>query len=272
MKATVLIDNLAGNSLHAEWGLSIHVETDSANILLDAGTTGAFADNADRLGIDLSNVDFGVLSHAHYDHADGMKAFFERNSRAPLYLRAGSGEDCWSRSGKRFGMKYIGIRKGFLEAHADRICPVEGDFSPCPGVWLIPHKSGDLTKVGKHAGMYRRRGLFWKPDNFSHEQSLVIETAGGLVVFNSCSHGGADRILTEVADTFPGKKIAAMIGGFHLFRSSEEEILAFARRVRDTGVEKLITGHCTGDEAFALLKAELGEKIEQFSSGYRIEV
>lgn len=52
-------------------------------------------------------------------------------------------------------------------------------------------------------------------DDFSHEQSLVLDTKEGLVIFNSCSHGGADVIIREAEAAFPGKQIYGLIGGFH---------------------------------------------------------
>ena len=74
LKISVLTDNLARALFLSEWGLSILIEADGKTILLDTGSSGLFAENAELLGIDLSAVDFGVLSHAHYDHADGMEA------------------------------------------------------------------------------------------------------------------------------------------------------------------------------------------------------
>ncbi|MDO4867332.1 MAG: hypothetical protein Q4C10_12350 [Clostridia bacterium] len=44
---------------------------------MDTGASHLFAQNAECLGIDLNSVDTGVLSHAHYDHADGMTYFME---------------------------------------------------------------------------------------------------------------------------------------------------------------------------------------------------
>ena len=76
LEMTVLIDNVAEEPLAGEWGLSILIIADGRKILLDTGSSGLFARNADYLGIDLGSVDIGVLSHAHYDHADGMETFF----------------------------------------------------------------------------------------------------------------------------------------------------------------------------------------------------
>lgn len=270
MKATVLIDNIAQPPLLGEWGLAVYMEYRGRKLLLDTGATGDFVKNADALGIDLGAVEYGVLSHAHYDHADGMAAFFDRNDRAPFFLRAGTAENCY---GKKFIFShYIGIRKGTMETYADRIQLVSGDYPVCPGIYLLPHKTPGLERIGKRAHMYRKVGGRWQLDDFSHEQSLVLDTEKGLVIFNSCSHGGADNIIRETAETFPDKKIYAIIGGFHLFASTREEVLAFAKRVRDTGIEKVVTGHCTGQQAYDLLKQELGDRLEQLHTGYVLEV
>ena len=99
----------------------------------------------------------------------------------------------------------------------------------------------------------------------------MVETEKGLVVFNSCSHGGADNIIRETEKTWPGKKIYALVGGLHLFRSSDEEVRAVADRVKKLGIEKIYTGHCTGARAMEILKEELGEVVEQIYTGMEIE-
>lgn len=149
---------------------------------------------------------------------------------------------------------------------------MEGDYELAPGVTLIPHKTPNLAAVGKAAGMYQRKLFWFCPDCFAHEQSLVFDTERGLVIFNSCSHGGADNIIREIQTTYPKKKIYAMIGGFHLFRSPDEEVRAFAMRIRETGIEKIYTGHCTGDKAVAILKEELGDAVEQLYTGMEIVI
>ena len=272
MKATVLIDNITKNDLAAEWGLAVHIEHNGHQILLDTGTTGIFAENAKTLGIDLTQVECGVLSHAHYDHADGMDIFFEINGTAPFYLRSGSEENCYDYDkNDPQSARYIGIKSGTLATYKDRIIFAEGDYQIFPGVYLIPHKTAGLEQIGEKAHMYIRRNEQWIPDDYAHEQSLVFETEKGLVIFNSCSHGGADNIIREIEMTFPEKKLYAIVGGFHLFKSSEEEVRALAQRIRETGIEKVVTGHCTGDEAYKILEEELGDCLEQIYTGLVIE-
>lgn len=270
MKAIILVDNIASEQLKDEWGLAIFIEYGGKNILLDTGGSKLYLDNAKELDVDIRKVDYGVLSHAHYDHANGMESFFHENKEAKFYLRAGSGENCYL----KFGIfsHYIGIRKGTLETYKDRIVFVDGDYELIPGVTLIPHKTSNLAMIGKKNKMYIKKERKWYPDDFSHEQSIVFETEKGLVILNSCSHAGADLIIHEVANTFPDKHIYAMIGGFHLYNASHEEVKAFANRVKDTGIEKVYTGHCTGEKSYRILKEQLGEKLEQFKVGLTIEI
>ncbi len=266
----ILIDNIARDNLIPEWGLAIYMEYNGHKILLDAGETGNFLANASAMGVDIERIEFGVLSHAHYDHADGMAAFFEKNKRAKFYLREEAAENCY---GEKEGiLKYIGIHEGYLEKYHDRIIYVSKDYEILPGIALIPHKMPGMEERGKRAGMYIKvKGRFC-PDCFAHEQSLVFDTEKGLVIFNSCSHGGADNIIREISGTYPGKKVCALIGGLHLYRSTDEEVRALAEKIREMDIEKIYTGHCTGDEAFTILKEELGDRVEQIYTGMEIEI
>ena len=137
MKTVILIDNIGDDVLTGEWGLSFYIEYKDRKILLDAGgISGAFAGNAEKLGISLEEVDTAVLSHAHYDHADGMSTFFRLNDHAKLYLRESCGENCYKKPDGK--IKYIGIRQGFLEAYAGRLVRVSGAYQLGDGIWLLP--------------------------------------------------------------------------------------------------------------------------------------
>ena len=93
MKVTVLVDNTAGVGLRGEWGLSFYIEYGDRTVLLDAGLSGLFAKNAEKMDIDLDRVDFAVLSHAHDDHANGLETFFKINDHAKLYVAHGCDEN-----------------------------------------------------------------------------------------------------------------------------------------------------------------------------------
>ena len=269
MKAVVLIDNISHSTLKKQWGLSFYIEQNENKILLDTGSSDAFSSNAKELGIDLADVDYGVLSHAHYDHSDGMDAFFTENTKAVFCLSHSCKENCY---GKRWIFsKYIGIKKGMMKKHEDRIRYIDGFCELCDGVYLVPHCTDGLEKLGKQTGIYIKEGRRLVPDGFGHEQSLVVRSEKGLVIFNSCSHGGADNIINEAKHFFPDEKIYALIGGFHLYKADEKRVRELAKSIEKTGIEKIYTGHCTGDKAFGILKDELGDKALQLYSGLEIE-
>ena len=270
MKVTVLIENTAPEGLTAEWGLSLFIEFQNKKYLLDAGSSAAFAENAKALGIALEDVDAAVLSHAHFDHSGGLDTFCAVNHLAPVYIRKEAAENCYS--WHRRLPKYIGVQKGVLNRHKDRFVRVDGDAVIDVGVTLVPHRAQDLKARGKAAQMYIRKGFWLVPDEFRHEQSLVVETENGLLVFNSCSHSGVDSILDEVGQAFPGKPIRAMVGGFHLVRTPPREVHLLAQRLKKLGVPELYTGHCTGEPALEILEAELPGNVHRMETGMQFEI
>ncbi|WP_409068541.1 MBL fold metallo-hydrolase [Clostridium sp. FAM 1755] len=278
MKLIALIENKSNSELIGEHGLAIYIKYNGKRYLLDTGASDSFIDNALKLGIDLSMVDAAILSHGHYDHSGGYNGFFHINKKANVYIREEAKELCYGKIGPF--KRYIGIPKGILNKYEDRFIYVDKDYKIDEGVWLISHKADNLETKGKKAHMYRMTENGLKPDNFYHEQSLVFDTDDGLVILNSCSHAGIDTIVEVVKDIFEGKKVLAVIGGFHLMgitgtrsmRIKAEEVEGLGNRLAQLGVEHIYTCHCTGEPAYKILKKTLGNGIEYFSTGTIVEL
>lgn len=280
MNVTVLMENTAleGCGLAVEHGLSLYIRYRGRELLLDAGSSGRFADNAQALGVDLSAVETAVLSHGHYDHADGLRRFFQINSRAKVYMRP-------SAAGGYFAMdpgrpRYIGIHRDILEQSRDRFVSVEGPYALMEGAWLIPDTVRDPAFAGRADNLAYRRGEDdFVPDDYRHEQSLVLEGERGLAVFNSCSHTGIVNIVRGVLEQFPGRKVHAVVGGFHMFSKGEtgmncppEHVYQVAAALEELGVEAVYTGHCTGGPALALLQERFGPGCRALSTGQVLEL
>ena len=109
MKVTVLMENTAleGCGLTPEHGLSLYIEYRGRKLLLDAGASEKFADNAQALGVDLAAVELAVLSHGHNDHAGGLGQFFRLNRQAPVYICAGAAGPVYAEHPD--GRRFIGI-------------------------------------------------------------------------------------------------------------------------------------------------------------------
>lgn len=268
MKLYVLIENTTDSDLQCEHGLSLYIEYQDKKILLDAGSSDAFSRNARQMGIDLAAVDMAFLSHGHYDHSGGLDTFIRENGTAPVYAMEKVMEQYASASG---GILHeIGVPENVKAVMKDRLVPIEQVIQIEEGITLVPHSTpvNTLRAIGEKAGLYRKANDEWQPDDFAHEMSLVLETAKGLVIFNSCSHGGVQNIIAEVKNALPGKKIYAYVGGLHMkgrkdgeeiCTFTEEEVKALANVIREEGIEVLLTGHCTGEPAIVLLENYLAE-------------
>ena len=55
--------------------------------MLEMGRGLLFAENARKMGIDLSAVEIAFLSHGHYDHGVGLETFFSINDAAKVFAQ-----------------------------------------------------------------------------------------------------------------------------------------------------------------------------------------
>ena len=114
--------------------------------------------------------------------------------------------------------------------------------------------------------MLVKHGEKLSADDFAHEHSLVLAEGTDIVVVSGCSHAGAAAIIEEARRAFPGKRVKAIVGGLHLYDRSEDEVVAFAHDLDESGIELVLTGHCTG-EAVSTLARVLGPRVSVFRSG-----
>jgi 7,8-dihydropterin-6-yl-methyl-4-(beta-D-ribofuranosyl)aminobenzene 5'-phosphate synthase len=282
MKVTTLIENRPSSTdphLVGEWGLSLHITFNGHHILFDTGKSGAFADNAQILSVDLAAVDVAVVSHHHYDHGGGLRRFFAANDHALVHLGQGGGEYFSRRSPSR--EKYIGLDKALVTDFPDRFRTVNSRVEILPDVFVFPHISGSYPRPAGNKRLLVKRDGEWAEDDFEHEIVMAIKENDKLVIVTGCSHNGILNMVDTVTRELEGLPIKAVIGGFHLVASSarsnsmagsKREVEGLARKVLDYPVERTYTGHCTGPKAFAVLKGVMGERIVDLETGYCFEV
>lgn len=249
MKIVTLMENTAcREDLSCEHGLSLYLETENHRILFDAGQSAAFAENAEKLGVDLRQVDFAVLSHGHYDHGGGLRTFLEINGTAPVYASCHAFDRHYSTNG------YIGLDSA-LKA-SSRMVAVGQDTRLAAGISL--HRM-DCAPMDS-AGLTMEEDGIRKIDDFRHEQYLLVEEQGRRILLSGCSHKG----ILNIMEVF---RPDILIGGFHFMKIQEAEVLK-------TAAEKLLaygavyyTGHCTGQKQYDYLKTVMGEKLHYIAAG-----
>ena len=215
---TVLIENhedREGRGLASEHGLSLLGDAAAATFLFDTGASGGFLENARRLGRSIEDVPCVAISHGHYDHGGGLKAFLEANSRGRIFVQRGALEEHFARDGES-GYRSIGLDRDLAAAHGGRFVFVDETVEMLPGVWLVADIHGSHPRPRDMQRFHRRAGEGYQGDDFSHELAVVVRDGRGLVVLAGCSHRGILNLVETTERRFPGEPIRALIGGFHL--------------------------------------------------------
>ncbi len=270
MRITVLVENTSCGPVDAAHGLSLYVETAGHRILFDAGPDGGLLlRNAAALGVDLGAADAAILSHGHYDHAGGLLAFLEVNGRAPLYLQRGATAPHGAR--ENTGLRGIGMDPQIEARYPERLVRLDGDFRIDEELSLFSDvRTADFLS-GSNRALLERCGRDWAPDRFLHEQNLLIEEGGKLVLIAGCAHRGILNILRSAKER-AGRAPDAVYAGFHLTnpgRGIDEPELF----IRALGAElqrwpcRFYTGHCTGAGPFGILSEMLGDRLRYLAGG-----
>ena len=275
MKIVNLIENTEGNpdcvSAH---GLSFYVETKNHKLLLDLGPSEDTLKNAAALGIKLSDVDTMILSHGHYDHSGGIIPFTKINNKAAIYMQAAATDAYFADDGKdapeRY--RYIGIDPDIEKLPQLRFISGDTVIDEELELFTIQKRSHELPFTNKR--LLVRKGNEYIRDDFRHEHYLVIRQDGKSVLMSGCAHNGILSILDAYMEKY-GKAPDAVISGFHLMKKTpyrEEEI----REIEDIARElnryptRFFTCHCTGTDAFDIMKTIMGERLSYVHSGEEI--
>lgn len=258
MKITCLAENTCKNkNLTCEHGLSLYIETQELKILFDMGQTELFYENAQKLGIDLEAVDFAVLSHGHYDHGGGLKKFLEINKSAPVYL-----------SRYAFGSyyngteKYIGLDVSLKESNRLIFTEDELKINDYSSLFSC-NKKGRKHDLGSF-GLNMNIGGQFLPDDFRHEQYLLIKENGRKILISGCSHKG----IMDITEWFYPD---VLVGGFHYSKLELDDKLSEYARFLDGFNTDFYTCHCTGVQQYEYMKHYI-KKLRYLSCGDQIEI
>lgn len=258
MKIVTLVENTSiCEGLEAEHGLSLYIEYNDLRILFDMGQSDKFIANAERLGIDLSTVDFAVISHGHYDHGGGIEAFLKVNNKAKIYMSEHAFEEHYNAE-----EKYIGLDVGFMKNN--RIVFIKEKVELSNGITLYTSSSVKrLHNIGAF-GLKKKEGGKLLQDDFCHEIYLEIVNSGKRVLFSGCSHGG----IIDIMDSFSPD---ILIGGFHFFKIEDKELLQkYAKDLSQFDTD-YYTCHCTGELQYEYMKKYV-HRLSYIASGNVIEL
>jgi len=254
---TILYDAFGKPSvMDKDWGFAALIEYGGKRILFDTGDNPEIlAHNAKAKDVDLSKLDFAILSHRHGDHMGGMEYLLSVNPRVRIYAPK-----------ENFGVYGFSLPGSFYRR--DESLPMEQryyDGAP-PSVMKFgsawPRANFELIEKTTEIvpGIHLIALISDKPTTLElRELSLAIDTPDGIVLVVGCSHPGIDKIVEAAASI--DQRIHLIVGGLHLVVAKDEEIDRIVSTLHDKwGVEYIAPGHCTGEPAFAALKRVFGER------------
>lgn len=267
------MEDTKGNSdCIAEHGLSFYVETEKHKLLMDTGATEHTWENAERLGIDLTEIDTVILSHGHYDHTGGVLSFAEKNPTAKIYMQRKAGGDYYNF--KEGFEKYIGIDKRILELPQLQL--LDGEMKIDEELFLFSGITGRKYFAKSNLVLKKKVNGEFQQDDFAHEQCLVVKQQGQHVLLSGCAHNGMINILEryeEIYDSAPD----VVISGFHMMQKEEytkediQNISEIAKELKKINAE-FYTGHCTGLPAYEIMKEIMEEQLQYVHSGDEIMI
>jgi 7,8-dihydropterin-6-yl-methyl-4-(beta-D-ribofuranosyl)aminobenzene 5'-phosphate synthase len=243
------------------------------------GSSDAFASNAAKLDVDVSETALAAVSHQHFDHGGGLEHFLETNQRAPVYLRKSPISNRWFKALVVL-KRPIGLDPEVFERFADRIEFVDEMLAIAPGIHLLTDIGSAHQRPRGNAHLFAEKDGALVPDRFDHELLMVIREDDGMVVFSGCSHHGILNMIDAVTAQFPGVPIKAVFGGFHLIglpfynsmAARRSEVRVIGLRILENVRGTVYTGHCTGRKAFSVLKDVMGDTLQLFPTGSCVEV
>ena len=253
---TVLYDAFGKSSaMQKDWGYAALIEYGGKRILFDTGNNSdLLAQNAKAKGIDLSKLDFVVMSHRHGDHMGGMAYLLSVNPKVKIYAPK-----------EGFGVYGADLPSAFYRKDAS-LPPEQRYYDGAPPEVMrfgAAWPGANFQLIDKNTeiapGIHLIALVSDKPGTLElRELSLAINTPEGMVIVVGCSHPGIDKIVEAAAKINP--RIHFVAGGFHLVVSKDEEIENIVTALRDTfKVAYVAPGHCTGEPTFTALKKAFGD-------------
>ena len=245
-KITVLLENSAPAGLEAEHGLSLFVETPESKLNFDCGQTGVAWRNAARLGIRLSSARFVVISHSHYDHAQGFPSLLEYTTPEALY----TGPEFWQEK-----YSYDSASSQFLYKGCGFTASDLADWGighrVCEGLLVLDNTARLMTGFDRRNPFEKiprkfRHGEAKKPDPFDDEVCLLLKEGDGLALVVGCSHRGILNIVSAVQER-TGLPIRRIFGGIHLAGARKERVQKTMQEFERLGIHELNLCHCSGN-------------------------
>lgn len=266
MKLRVLEDNntFIDNYYLGEPAVSYYIEDSNTKILFDVGYSDAFLKNAQKMNIDLNEINKIVISHGHNDHTGGLTYLFDNINNKNLELIAHT--ECLYE--KICDSEYIGT--SMPEENLAKVCNLKLTDLPLK----ISENIIFLGEIPQSNNFERREiiGKYKKGENMINDfvkddTAIVYKSEKGLFIITGCSHSGICNIIEYAKKICEDNRIYGVIGGFHLFDVSKrlDKTIEYLKK---NSIKWLYPCHCVSLKA----KIEMAKQMQINEVGVGLEI
>ena len=265
-RLTILADNVVAgkNESLGEHGFSVYLETEKGNFLFDTGKGKTLVHNAIVFKKDLRALKKIIMSHGHGDHTGGLPEVLRFHHQIDVMGHPDIFLDRFRVDDKGI-RQYGGIpyKRGFLEKCGARFVFNEKPVEIEQGLFLTgevprqtPFEFGDMdNRFGIRQGEV-------VPETIPDDQSLVIQTANGILIVLGCAHSGTINVIDHAVRMTGTDRIFGIMGGTHLDFSGDEQLEQTIQALKTYRIAHLIPAHCTGISVAARLHREFPESFQ----------
>lgn len=255
MTIKVLVDNNASDNFRGEHGLSLFIEGCGQNILFDTGSSDLFYKNLKKFGHSKKDVDCVVLSHGHWDHANGLEHILHKKLVChPSVFRNAYRKKDEAYVGMKYDFEYLNSNFDLtLSHHAVQLTKACWFLGEIPRI--NDFETGNTPFIDENGD----------DDFVPDDTGLALLSGDGLVVISGCGHSGIINMVEQARKVSGINSVHAVLGGFHL-KDVNEQTFATIQAFKQLQVEKIMPMHCNSEEVKVTLANELNCEFYQTGS------
>jgi 7,8-dihydropterin-6-yl-methyl-4-(beta-D-ribofuranosyl)aminobenzene 5'-phosphate synthase len=248
------------------------------SILFDTGiSSDGVVENAKRMGLELGEVEYIVLSHGHYDHFGGLVSALKTINKANLPLIVH--EDMFKTRGNASGDGKVRTYPKFPtreQLSSAQLIETKQPLLSGDGVMLVTGEIPRETSFEK--GYLQHKALIngsWLPDPLIlDDRAVVFNVRGkGLVIISGCAHAGIINTIVYAQRITGVPRVNVVMGGFHLAgKENESRIEQTVKELKQVNPKLVVPSHCTGWRAMCAIASALPEAFVWNSVGNLYQV
>jgi 7,8-dihydropterin-6-yl-methyl-4-(beta-D-ribofuranosyl)aminobenzene 5'-phosphate synthase len=250
MTVSILTDNNPGRNTQAEHGLSYLIEYEGKRLLFDTGQSSLFLNNAEIMGIDMTNIDAIILSHGHFDHGDGLQYL----SGGRLICHPG----CFVKRYRKSDHLYIGLKNSKEELVS------KFDLILTSQPYQITRKIVFLGEIPRITQFESKSTSFvlgdGTPDFVADDSAVALLLTDGLFIITGCGHAGIVNTIKHAKDITGENRLYGIMGGFHL-KPVNRQTKETVRYLRENRVKHVYPSHCTEYPALSYFYRSYNSKL-----------